>query len=104
MASQTQIRYAIAKDVTLRLRVEAMLQQKMLSAGVSATERHLLTREDGLPLDEVLWVVASNPSVATSVTTQIDTLGIENITDAIDAGIPDADLEYIILTELSFLA
>lgn len=90
------IAHAIATDPDLRNRLAGLLRTK--STNCTPAETALL---DGLPTDLLPDAVAGNPAVLTQVKTAM-TGGAASVSAALDT-VPDSDIEYIVLQQLTFL-
>lgn len=96
----TEIRHAIATSGGLRLRVESVIRHKLMTASVTPTERELCA---GLPTAGLMWAIASNATVGGGVATEIGNQSVPDVEAAISTVVPDGDLEYIVLQEVTCL-
>lgn len=102
MNTDTQLRHQMASSYNLRIRAESVVKHKLATATITPTEREMLNMQ---PSGHLLWAIASNPTVLTNAKTYLeDELNVDKtLDDALDATVPDGDLEYIILQELTCL-
>jgi hypothetical protein len=96
----TEIRHAIATSGSLRQRVDSIIHHKLATASLTPTERDVCAY---LPNAGLMWAIASNGTVLTAVSGQLTTQGNDDVEAAISTVVPDGDLEYIVLQEVSFL-
>jgi hypothetical protein len=84
---------AIHGNLYLQGRVEALIQ-------ADRWNHHPENVGDPIPMDDIMWAIASNPSIHTTVQAALDAAPPEdqaNVDRAV-AVIPDSDLEYVVLT------
>lgn len=94
----TQLAHTIAYDPSLRTRVEACVRRRLATHTVTHTEALLLASP---PLDALAWAVAANPTIFTAVKTAVAAAG--TVAAAIEAGLSDSDLEFVVYGELTCL-
>lgn len=80
-------------NVHLRSRVEAIVE-------ADRWNHHQDQIGDEIPMDDLMWAVASNPSIQTTVRDALEAAPEEDQAnvDRAAAVIPDSDLEYVVLT------
>lgn len=93
----SQLVHAIALNSALRLRIEAIVRGRMVTAGITATERALL---DTLPLDHLSWAASANPTIFAAIKAALSGTDV----DAAVQTVTDTDLEFVVASELTFLA
>lgn len=90
----------VAADPSLHQRIQGVITQTLGTTSITDTEQRLLDRLDPA------WVavkVAGNPTIRAGIRTALDG-GVNSVTEAVETGLTDSDLEYVVLSELSFLA
>lgn len=95
----TEITYAIANSSSLRLRTEALVQQKLATVDVTNVERELCS---ALPSQGLMWSIAANATVLNAVVGALEAHD-GNVEATLSAVVPDGDLEYIVLQQVTCL-
>lgn len=94
----SQLVHAIAQDQNLMIRIEGVIRRRLASHAVSDVEKFML---QSVPYDLIAWAVASNPTVFDLVR-QSHKDGA-SVSDSVQEGLTDADLEYVVYSQLTCL-
>jgi hypothetical protein len=87
--------YALQGSTVLRQRIESLVRE----AWWNASGDYAKSPAGTIPVNDIAWCVAANPTVSAAVKTWMeDEENTGRIDEAVEACVTDSDLEYIVLT------